>query len=496
MDTQKFEFTSRHKALGSLRPVTSYGTGRYENSTLVAPFPREIPLGLFTTSQDPEPEYLPPLWSAQVHPEGQLYFYREGPLRVVTEAYLYQPETLDSVCLWIERIQDILSSTKTIVSGDIELFIKLEGDDCAYYFVDHATRTQFWLESCSTEKLGLPPVISLSQLKIVLEELYWLHVEHFPMHLEGLSAQALEEIIGIFSHGLCDQMTSRVSTFLYTAQDCKAFLTILQGCRGNMNNGHTTWIIARLWSIIDHNKYITHYGQEHSRLSRDQSILFDPTQKHRWISTILAIMTFKASDTHLARLDDVFVDKIVYVDQWERFMGDCLRQWRSSAYGVSIPVPSVLTALIPSQALSGLLYVSPLPSAYLYTHNITLRLHLPFLVLDLSSHHTRSPVMLIHIRQMNYLDAVQSPVFKFQLLAFAFSLPKALHLWGFLVLFANCVLLAAEYLGFGAAMAFTGVSLFLVVSLYCTVSESFHASLVNCAGAFYDRRQEDGAQMV
>jgi hypothetical protein len=36
--------------------------------------------------------------------------------------------------------------------------------------------------------------------------LYWVHVEHFPMHLHALPIQKLEEIIMIFSHGLCGEL--------------------------------------------------------------------------------------------------------------------------------------------------------------------------------------------------------------------------------------------------------------------------------------------------
>ncbi|KAJ7655927.1 hypothetical protein B0H17DRAFT_1185971 [Mycena rosella] len=469
MDAKKSEFPVNHRngpAPGTLRSITSHETGRYDTSILVEPRPKRIPAGLFTVSQDPEcakyvivplfnrllalrPEYLPPLWSAQVHPEGQLYFYRDGPLRVVTEAYLYRTETHKNMCFWIDRIQEILASTETAVSRDIELFIKLEGDNCAYYFVDHATRTQFWLECSSTEELGLPPVISISQLKIVLEELYWIHVEHFPMHLEALSPQTLDEIIGIFSHGLC----------------------------GNMANGHTTW-------IIDHNKYITHYGQEHSRLSRDQAILFDPEQKHDWISTIMAALTLKTSDRHLARLDDVLVDHIVYVDQWERFMSDCLREWKRSAYG----------------ALSGLV------------------LHLPFLVLNVPctalltasvaifGSGLFSSIVLAHqyepmqgitaTEAMYYLENVQSPVFRFQPLAFVFSLPQTFHLWGSFVFLVNCVLLVSEYLGWEAAVGLSGMTMLLVLSLYCATSEAFHTWSGKLIRGFHRTCGDTGAHMV
>jgi hypothetical protein len=154
-----------------------------------------------------------------------LYFFRQGPLRVVTEAYLYRPGTMENLCHWIEHIEGLLSDAELIFSENIELFLELEGEDCAYYFVDHATCTQFWLENLETDQLDLPPVLSTSHLskllrlsnpecfltsnllsEIVLEELYWVHVEHFPMHLPALPIQKLDEILSIFYHGLCGQV--------------------------------------------------------------------------------------------------------------------------------------------------------------------------------------------------------------------------------------------------------------------------------------------------
>jgi hypothetical protein len=85
-------------------------------------------------------------------------------LRVVTEAYMHRPETSDIACLWIGYIEEMLSATNATVSGEVELFIKIESNDCAYYLVDHANRTQFWLESSSTTKLGLGLVVSKSHL--------------------------------------------------------------------------------------------------------------------------------------------------------------------------------------------------------------------------------------------------------------------------------------------------------------------------------------------
>ncbi|KAJ6532972.1 hypothetical protein B0H19DRAFT_1186731 [Mycena capillaripes] len=469
MDSQKLEILNDEipGSQGILRPITSYSTNRYANKAFVDPYVMEISPGLFTTSQEPEPGYLAPLWSSYVHPEGQLYFYRDAPLRVVTEAYLFRTDTMEHVCRWIEHIEGMLSKIEIMISGDIELFLQLEGEDCAYYFVDHATYAQFWLESSDTDKLGLPPVSSTSQLKIVLEELYWVHVEHFPMHLPALPSQKLNEIISIFNHGLCDQMTSRVSTFLFTAQDCNVFEylagtngpQILNPESGNMNDGHTTWIIARLWSVIDHNKYLTHCGQEQARLSRDQSILFDPEQKHRWISSIMTYLTFKTSDVHLARLDDVFVDHMVYEDRWAKLVGDCLKQWRACASG----------------AFAGLL------------------LHLPFLVLN-----APSPGLLTASAAL-FTSAMGTSILlehMYEPMEGLCATDAALQLWGYLILLGNCLLLASRHLGLRAAAGLSGLSLLVIFALYSITSGTFLVSWDKCMRFFHRGSESAAIQMV
>ncbi|KAF7360891.1 hypothetical protein MSAN_01118800 [Mycena sanguinolenta] len=442
---------------GSLRPIISSSTKRYDDKTLVDAFVMKISAGAFTMSKEPEPTYLGPLWFAHVHPEGQLYFSREGPLRVVTEAYLYSPQTFETACRWIERIECLLSDVKVIISEDIELFVELEGQNCAYYLVDHATCAQFWLEDSDTEKLGLPTVASTSQLKIVLEELYWIHVEHFPMHSLSISNEKLEEITAIFSHGLCDQMTSRVSTFPYTAEDCKVFVKILQGCRENMNNGHTTWIIARLWSLINSNRCLTFYGEEHARLSRNQSILWDPKPKHPWISTIMNYLTFNTSEVHRARLEDVFVDHMVYADRWAQLVGKSLKQWRASASGAFIGLMLHLPFLVlnspcpPLLVVSTALFGSALGSSVLLDHAY------------------EAMEELSAADAMNYLESIQSPVYRFQFTGLAFSLPKALLLWGYLILLADYLLLVAKYQGLGMVVGLAVLCFFIVLVLASTV---------------------------
>ncbi|KAJ7032360.1 hypothetical protein C8F04DRAFT_657661 [Mycena alexandri] len=475
--------TNELKGRGYLRPITSLGGNRYEKTTRVQVSIMEISPGLFTAFHEPEPKYLPPLWSAQVHPEGQLYFLREGALRVVTDAYLYSATTAETVCRWVEAVEALLSTAGVVVGTTFELFLQPEENGCAYYLVDHATCTQFWLEKYNTENLGLQCFTSASQLKIALEELYWTHVEYFPTHLEGASAHKIEELCSIFSHGLCDQMTSPVSTFFFTAQQCSVALRLLQGCKG-LNNGYTTCIIARLFSEINRNRILTYYGQETARLCRDQHVAYPPEPKCCWISTAMAALTFQVSNIHRARLEDNFVDHIVYVHRWNQLMGDCLKEWRASAIG----------------ALSGLILQLPL---------LMLRSTFPMLgptsavflgtALGCSvflDHKYRPMERLACTEALNYLERIHSPRYGFKFVAFSFSLPRALQLWGSVLLLINNLSVVDEYLGRRTALGFIIFSLLVILALCGPTSGRFSVSWNKCQHFFRQRSENAGIQIV
>lgn len=83
-------------------------------------------------------------------------------------------------------------------------------------------------------------------------------------------------------------------------------------------------------------KFSTHYGQEHARLSRDQAILIAPVPSFGWVSALSSAITFRTSDAYLARLEDIFVDNLVYAEQWRPFMRVCLRDWKGTSFGVCV----------------------------------------------------------------------------------------------------------------------------------------------------------------
>lgn len=109
---------------------------------------------------------LSPRWSEFTDPEGQCYFVRDmgcGP-RIVTDAYIHRPEIMEDIAYWSSHIEDQLVSKNMVVSDATELFLTLDGVDCMYYFVDHNTRTEFWMDQYETDDLNLVPVMSDSHL--------------------------------------------------------------------------------------------------------------------------------------------------------------------------------------------------------------------------------------------------------------------------------------------------------------------------------------------
>lgn len=110
------------------------------------------------------PNYLPPQWAAHNHPEGQLYFSKDATIRVVTEAYVYDGNVMEKVEHWIKVVEDLVPQKQIVLSDDVELFIQIEGNDCFYYFVDHRSRTEFWLDNVDTNEIGLEPVVSTTHL--------------------------------------------------------------------------------------------------------------------------------------------------------------------------------------------------------------------------------------------------------------------------------------------------------------------------------------------
>jgi len=97
-----------------------------------------------------------------------VYFYNKRA-RVVTEVNISSSKAHSLVMAWIRAIQGVARDQGLVLSENVELFLQPEESDedaCGYYFVDHASRTEFWLESLSSEDIGIPASASQAQLRM------------------------------------------------------------------------------------------------------------------------------------------------------------------------------------------------------------------------------------------------------------------------------------------------------------------------------------------
>ncbi|KAJ3766076.1 hypothetical protein FB446DRAFT_417049 [Lentinula raphanica] len=483
--------------LDNLRPITSLSNGRYDKRSFATPGSVVLAPGFQNPMYDVishachiaysdrilplnRPHYLPSQWTAHIHPEGQLYFHRNSTLRVTTDAYLYNPEVLDLVILWVKTIEARIEANNLPLSPSIELFLLIENTGCAYYFIDHASRSQFWLEAIPSEELNIPDVDSPSHLSeffchspcamfthprqgLYLEYLYWTHVEHFPMHFGGLPVKVVQDLLCVFSHALTDQITSQTSTFFYTQDECAKFIKILKLARDNSFDGHQVCVVARLWSQVCSNRFLTHYGQANSRLNRDQAIIYDSPRASSWVSAVARRTTFHASDAYLAKLNELFVDRLVYFNQWQSFIRRCRHGWRTS-FWTAFAILSLHGFLFFVQSEPLLVIASAsLAATSLFTSLILLYRYDRLESDDACAYDV-----------YEHLSALQSTKYNFQFVALSFALPNALQIWALIFLALNSLLVLSNFVGiFCAASCGLFVALVLFSLLRITSERSW-----------------------
>lgn len=118
-------------------------------------------------------------WELCIHPEGALYLYNKRK-RTFTEAHIGERSfRLMDRCA--DALYD-LARTKKLNFGadDIELVVQpVSGHQpgCQYYFVDHVTRTLFWLHAHDQAKNNvfddIEGVYDPSHIRYALESQYW-----------------------------------------------------------------------------------------------------------------------------------------------------------------------------------------------------------------------------------------------------------------------------------------------------------------------------------
>ncbi|KIL00338.1 hypothetical protein PAXRUDRAFT_821795 [Paxillus rubicundulus Ve08.2h10] len=403
-------------------------------------------------------------WRRFVHPEGQPYsVLNNEEFAVVTEANLEDAEAEQSILDYVKLVQKELQYHHIKVPPRSELFLEL-GDDrtqCNYYFVDHAAKKLFWLEELTTESLDISAAMSHPHLDSALERLYWVHLEFFPMHHESYQeefSQIVQDLCNVISHGQADRLTSRTSTFPYTADTCKQFLKLLSRKRGERVDGYTLCYASRLAGAIANQRFITFYGQESAQLDRLQEMYPNDTLEHKWLSTPANFVLWGIPRYYSTLLEDVYVNEQVYADQWTNFISLCLADWTGSlSWTFPVLVASILLASVRGGTMS-----MAIPAVFSSTISIASGscLHLRHLSLADTSASIGA----------NYLRTAKSDTFGFLPSAVVFSLPRAGYMWSVGFLIAQFLFIASRSINKLFALVAASVLAILLVFILWVIS--------------------------
>lgn len=77
-------------------------------------------------------------------------------------------------------------------------------------------------------------------------------------------------------------------------------------------------------------RFITHYGQQRARLCTGQSIIDGPCHQERRMFKIADRLLFSVPREYTRRLDALFVDRLVYLQPWRKFISAAQNEWKSS----------------------------------------------------------------------------------------------------------------------------------------------------------------------
>lgn len=279
-------------------------------------------------------------WQPCIHPEGALYLYN-GRKRTFTEGHIneYLFHLMDRCA---DELYDLArTQSPNFDAGDIELVVQVEPnqtDSCQYYFVDHETRTLFWLhvydQATATEAVfdGFQGVSDPSHIRYALESQYWMHCERYPKH-ELNRVKLLKELREVVVHASAEIITSDASLSPFGADELSKILELVNHLQENVQETdfpHSACVIARFMHYFCKAKYYNFCGLPCARLDADKSVYGEITSFHPLISSLslaLDAILFWAPQAHLNDLRRVWVDRCINSPRWKDYNAKLMAEW-------------------------------------------------------------------------------------------------------------------------------------------------------------------------
>ncbi|KAI0642660.1 hypothetical protein C8Q79DRAFT_1013332 [Trametes meyenii] len=380
-------------------------------------------------------EDVPPDWVSCAHPEGRLYFYH--PIkRIYTDADVRDHTILAILEAFERRLCSIIQDNELALPNDYELVLYLEerkisgGYNWLYYYVDHATRSLFWLEELNIiEMLGddsVPGIKTPSCIKYEIESKYWYHWEMYP-HRHEVQEEVFTELSAILTFASVDTITSMTSTVTYRADEVHRMLGLVKSAKAASKMDFSTVAVARLMSLLMRQRFLNLYGQTFARLQRDQSVYKAKEHNRTPLIRLLSPLFWNAPQVHLRSLERIWIDGIITIVPWSTFIGKLHNEWQEfvlyatvllNANVAFLAIPSVddgTTTLTAAQISSYLSIVTSVGSILLGL--LLVRQH------RVKSKDTADDAW-------RYLSSRKHPTLGLETLAIIYSLPYALLMWG------------------------------------------------------------------
>ncbi|OCB84006.1 hypothetical protein A7U60_g8677 [Sanghuangporus baumii] len=427
-----------------LYPITPAQSTRYSKPSGVYLSCKRIPPAYFSRQGEPEPPYSASGWSSHIQAEGQPYFYFKNA-GFVTEANIYDAGKYQSIVHWMLVVHKLAEAQRIVITGTIEIMLQLDEDNentCGYYLVDHDCATVFWLQEVTSEELGIPDSVSISQCRtqtstfhakapadtrsnfigLTSNELYWTHVEYFSAHLDGLRMSWARDLYSILTHARADHLTSLVGTFPYTADQCKEFQDLLRdhisGSSEMLSDKYIICVVARLWAQVARHRFLNFYGEQCARLSRDQRVVNSPPDNLPFLLRVFSrIALLDTPRRYAAELENLWIDNIVYAEPWKTFVTRSVDEWREMALWT--------TGLTSMHAV---IYFASMGSSAISVAALALSISGFISSMALANYH-RLPMNYETQEAADYLSRMCHSRFGFTPLSWMYSIPKALLFW-------------------------------------------------------------------
>ncbi|KAH9003499.1 hypothetical protein EDB86DRAFT_2826626 [Lactarius hatsudake] len=396
-------------------------------------------------------------WVPATHPDGALYFF-DKDRRLFTDTDMLDPvlrEEMEDFYHYLQRTLDHDGVAIPSKNYDLALDImRLEDGRIhwSYYYACHETRCLFWLGPYHADHMisELHGVRSPAHVKHRLEELFWIHWSLFPAVFEGrrLDRAAVDELVGMLSHGCMDVMTSKSSTLPYDADTLQKMLALVQNVKES-NAGlmyHTAG--------VTHWRFLYFHGQDSARLERHRTVYAHPYRERSLLITLLSPAFFFAPEGYLRSLELVWVDEVIIEIIWKGFISRLLKEWEqlilSSTVMLSVnvgflAVPGVVVSNLNNITGANQLVIFTSPaqiascmSIVASAGSIVIGL---LLVRRSSPQQNQDPAgSLSALRQSGALYMSTHQIFGLEPLAIILSLPWALLMWSMVTFFVALLL--------------------------------------------------------